>query len=95
MQPKQYPQYRKKPVVIEAVLFDGTSEGSEVVAAFLGGHHAENHWFDSDTRAGVTIHTLEGDMRAEPGDWIVRGVVGEFYPIKPGVFEATYEPVEE
>ena len=41
----------------------------------------------------LLIHTLEGVMRANFGDWIIRGVKGEFYPCKPEIFEATYEPV--
>lgn len=43
----------------------------------------------------LDIETLEGTMRASPGDWIIRGVKDELYPCKPDVFEATYEPVEE
>jgi hypothetical protein len=41
----------------------------------------------------VVIATLEGDMTASPGDWIIKGVKGEFYPCKPDIFEATYEPL--
>jgi hypothetical protein len=43
----------------------------------------------------VEIATLEGVMRADPGDWIIRGVKGEFYPCKPDIFDATYEAVTE
>ena len=43
----------------------------------------------------VTIHTLEGDMVGEPGDWLITGVEGEQYPCKDDVFQATYEPVDE
>lgn len=43
---------------------------------------------------GLKIKTLEGDMRAEKGDWIIKGVNGEFYPCKPDIFEKTYEKVE-
>jgi hypothetical protein len=43
-------------------------------------------------RVPLIIHTLEGDMTAEPGDWIITGVEGEQYPCKPDIFEATYEP---
>ncbi|HLE04564.1 MAG TPA: hypothetical protein VI729_08150 [Anaerolineales bacterium] len=43
----------------------------------------------------VDIPTLEGTMRCDPGDWIIRGVKGEVYPCKPDIFEATYEEVEE
>lgn len=43
---------------------------------------------------GLVIRTLEGEMRADPGDWIIRGVQGEFYPCKPDIFAETYEAVE-
>lgn len=42
----------------------------------------------------LVIHTLEGDMTAQEGDWIIKGVKGEFYPCKPDIFEATYDPAE-
>lgn len=41
------------------------------------------------------IETIEGTMRVNPGDWIIRGVKGEFYPCRPDIFDATYEPVDE
>ena len=47
--------------------------------------------YQTDTE--VVIHTLEGDMKASPGDWIITGVNGEQYPCKPDIFEKTYEPV--
>ena len=43
----------------------------------------------------MVIHTLEGDMTAQAGDWIITGVNGEKYPCKPDIFEKSYEPVEE
>lgn len=46
------------------------------------------------TRTRQVIHTLEGDMTANPGDWIITGVKGEIYPCKPAIFDMTYEPVE-
>jgi hypothetical protein len=42
----------------------------------------------------LVIHTLEGDMRADEGDWVIQGVAGEFYPCKPHIFELTYEPFD-
>lgn len=48
--------------------------------------------FSSDRDEGLIIHTLEGDMRADPGDWIIKGVKGEFYPCKHDIFIATYKP---
>lgn len=47
------------------------------------------------TDVAIEIETLEGTMRADPGDWIITGVKGETYPCKPDIFEATYEPVDE
>jgi hypothetical protein len=82
------PKFRKKPVVIEAVQL--TRENRADVQAWCGG----KTWSEPPMRAvtGLTIHTLEGDHHAGFGDWIIRGVKGEFYPCKPDIFEATYEP---
>jgi hypothetical protein len=77
-------RFRKKPVEIEAVQFDGTFP-----LAFL--QDTEQVRWDEDCLA---IDTLEGTMRAREGDWIIRGIQGEPYPCKPDIFEATYEPVE-
>jgi len=80
-------RYRKRPVVIEAVQITPDPSFAEL-DAFL----PKNAWFIG--REHITIRTLEGDMRAEIGDWIIRGVKGEFYPCKPDIFAATYEEVE-
>ena len=48
-----------------------------------------------DECTNLRIKTLEGTMRVDLGDWIIRGIAGEFYPCKPDIFAATYEPVEE
>ena len=80
-------KYRKKPVVIEALLFTGHNwfavEGfcGKAAIGMIGGD--------------VLIGTLEGDMRAQPGDMIIKGVQGEFYPCKFDIFEQTYELVPE
>jgi hypothetical protein len=79
--------YRKKPVVIEALQYGPYSAPSVEMAAFLSG--AE---WGVDER-GILIKTLEGEMLASIGDFIIRGVKGEFYPCKPDIFNATYEPV--
>jgi hypothetical protein len=86
-------QYRKKPLEIEARLFEGESNGREI-ARWCGGR------FDIVTAGGsddgvpdLSIPTLEGVMHANSGDWIIRGVQGEFYPCKPDIFAATYEAV--
>jgi hypothetical protein len=84
-------KYRKKPVVIDAVRLPAVGhrglDDLEVIAKWSGG---DIGW--GATGAGVLVHTLEGTMRAEQGDWIICGVKGEFYPCKPDIFEATYEP---
>ena len=94
-------QYRKKPVVIEAVQLDNLNAPG--VVRWIGEDKAKME-LESDTayQAGkgppmfsVTIKTLEGDMKALPGDYIIKGVNGEFYPCKPDIFAKTYEEVDE
>ena len=86
--------YRKKPVVIEAVQWTGTNVdevlGFTQARASVRDESIQNAR-NSSSRV-LIIETLEGDMRAEPGDWIICGVKGEFYPCKPDIFAATYEP---
>lgn len=77
-------KYRKKPVVIEAVEWDG--KNYEEVCRFVG----QSLMMNMMTR-GLTILTLEGEYMATVGDFIIRGIKGEFYPCKPDVFEATYD----
>ncbi len=79
--------FRKKPVVIEAVQFNGRNP------AQIMGFTKSTATLDEDGL--IRIHTLEGWMIASVGDWIIKGVKGEFYPVKPDIFEATYEPVGE
>ncbi|MDP3766990.1 MAG: hypothetical protein Q8S13_03165 [Dehalococcoidia bacterium] len=83
-------KYRKKPVVIEAVQWDGQSGTAN---AFFGESFGVDWVYVHDSRA-IEIPTLEGRMRAQVGDWLIKGVKGEFYPCKPDIFAATYEPVE-
>ena len=77
-------KFRKKPVTIEAIQWTG--DNVEKIGEFLG----MVHWATSGRNA--VIPKLEGDMSASPNDWIIKGVKGEFYPCKPDIFEATYEP---
>ena len=91
-------KYRKKPVVIEAVLFDGTPAGAlKVFDEFdiPGAKFAPNHGLLMGT---LLIPTLEGTMIASPGDWIIKEPFPtkdrQFYPCKPDIFEQTYEPVD-
>jgi hypothetical protein len=74
-------KYLKRPVEIEAreLVYDNAPS----IAEWCGG--------ELEGRASVVIHTLEGDLRADPGDFVICGVKGEFYPCKPDVFAATYD----
>ena len=78
-------KYRKKPVVIDAIQWTGDNL-TEI--ATLGGAREYEQEFLSDN---LIIHTLEGNMQAGKGDWIIKGVKGELYPCKPDIFEMTYE----
>ena len=80
-------KYRKKPVVIEAIQWHGDTRA---LTLFLGG--SGRFYFDAKS---LIIPTLEGDMRASLGDYIIRGVAGEFYPCKPDIFDKTYELCED
>lgn len=88
--------FRKKPMVVEAIRWDGVC-----MDAF-------NVWLDPPDGGSVGlpfckdgdlpllyIKTLEGEMTANEGDWIIKGVGGEFYPCKPDIFAATYEPADQ
>lgn len=86
-------RFRKRPVVIEAVKYDGSSTGSDAIRHWIDtGEYVTYRVRTTDVRS-MSIPTLEGAMIALPGDWIIKGVQGEFYPCKPDIFEATYKPV--
>lgn len=75
--------YRKKPVVIQAQQWDGTLEGvpwelRQNTYSYMDGSY-------------LVVMTLEGDIKASPGDFIIKGIKGEFYPCKSDIFWATYE----
>ncbi|MEG6502523.1 MULTISPECIES: hypothetical protein [unclassified Desulfovibrio] len=88
------PLYRKKPVVIEARQFVTDNDTDELCMNALVGWIVNNGGTASHNGTDITIATLEGDHRATCGDYIIKGVKGEFYPCKPDIFEATYEAVE-
>ena len=94
------PFYRKKPVVIEAVQLSwrNWNEVCKFLGDTLGATNPGRYGPASDTCGepgpdyiNLTIPTLEGDHTALHGDWIIKGVNGEFYPCKPDIFEKTYE----
>ena len=81
-------KFRKKPVVIEAIKWDGNNfEDLEILGA--------DRDIVSNPNETLTIATLEGNHIANKGDWIIKGIKGEFYPCKPDIFEKIYERVEE
>ena len=84
------PKFRKLPVVIEAEQF---TEGNKnrCFNFVTCNRYAE---FNDAGQPILMIQTLEGVMTAELGDWIIKGVAGEFYPCKPDIFEKTYEPCQ-
>lgn len=86
-------KFRKKPVVIDAVQWTGANV-DEVLGFTLGRASVRDESFQRDRPRVLIIETLEGDMRAEPQDWIICGVKGEFYPCKPDIFAATYEAAD-
>lgn len=97
--------YRKKPVVIEAVRVpDWTADcDADTLDSFVQEVLEISAWCEGESYCftppagmpkGIHIKTLDGTMVASPGDWIIRGVQGEFYPRKPEIFEATYEEAD-
>jgi len=86
------PEFRKKPVVIEARQFDGEIKVKHPLAEWISDNGGE-YTYTPGTPQHLAIVTLEGDMIVSAGDWVVRGVQGEFYPCKPDIFEQTYEAV--
>lgn len=94
--------YRKRPVEIEAIQWNPYAEATvNAVRDWLESHGKSLSHFPNvatiwvNVEGGLNIQTLEGVMTAQAGDWVIRGVAGEFYPCKPDIFEATYEPVGE
>lgn len=94
-------QYRKKPVVINALNWNGNNLVECI--RFMGqdvnlSERIESDKFDDYREIvrseGLKINTLEGTMIAQPGDYIIKGIQGEYYPCKPDIFEATYEIIQ-
>jgi hypothetical protein len=81
--------YRKRPVVIEAIRFYGDNWAEICMWAKTD---FGIKWL-SPSCAEIIIETLEGNMTVSKGDWVIKGVNGEYYPCKPDIFEKTYEKV--
>jgi hypothetical protein len=83
-------KFRKKPIVIEAFQFTKTCYTPDW---FIKELKAGRAWFQDGNEPYYTIETLEGEMKANLGDYIIKGIKGECYPCKPEIFKATYEPI--
>lgn len=81
------PKYRKKPIVIEAIQYDGNN-AQQIMLQFALPSICDDLFGET-----LEIETLEGTMTASKGDYIIKGIKGELYPCKPDIFEASYEEV--
>jgi hypothetical protein len=93
-------KYRKKPVVIDAVQFDGSRRSIDAICRWANDDGIDEptvayNFTGSEDVLKPVVMTLEGDMAIGVGDFVIRGVKGEFYPCKPDIFYATYEPVSD
>lgn len=86
-------KYTKKPVTIEAIRWDGTDDTWTLIAQWLGADYGVTA-HRNPNKNFVRIATLEGNMDAQVGDYIIKGVKDEFYPCKPDIFAATYESAD-
>lgn len=86
-------RYKTKPCEIEALLFEDFDESVCSIIEFTNGEYFTAYGDENHYEYGI-VKTLEGDMRAEIGDYIIRGLRGEFYPCKPDVFHKKYELVQ-
>jgi hypothetical protein len=93
------PFYKKKPVVIDANRWDGSEESATKIITWVKAHKGNAFFipvfksYGWDTPARLVISTLEGDMDAKPGDYIIKGIKDEFYPCDEEIFVGTYEPL--
>ena len=85
-------QYKKKPVTVRAIQWDGTKEMAQELLTIPG-----LNGFTAPEQDGFRfrINTLEGRMTVSPGDFIIQGVQGEYYPCKPDIFHQSYEKLED
>jgi len=89
-------KYRKKPVVIEAIQRNGADGNAMDLITWSAGSQTPIDCGDNDQgESQLYVKTLEGKLWITEGDWVIKGVQGEFYPCKSDIFEATYEVVLE
>ena len=80
----KWQKFKKKPIVIEAIQWNGEGETAIIIQEIAERKVEYGNGI-------LIIHTLEGEMRADLNDWIIKGIKGEIYPCKPDIFEMTYE----
>ncbi len=90
-------KFRKKPIVIETMVFETNNEvespNMDAIVNWMNqGKDKMQAWHNG---TNIFISTLEGEMRADVGDYIIRGIKGEFYPCKPDIFNNSYDPYEQ
>ena len=85
-------RYRKKPVEVQACQLPGENQSASEFMAWAD--EVGFNKYTSERDGSMEIDTLEGSMLASPGDWVIRGVAGEFYPCKPAIFAETYEAID-
>jgi hypothetical protein len=93
-------KFRKKPVVIEAIQFTGDKHSFDAIWRWMDGDDVDSPMCgyegpDENHPVSFQIKTLEGRVRASAGDWVIKGIKGEFYPCKPDIFAMTYECVPD
>jgi hypothetical protein len=86
--------FQKKPVNVRAVRWDGTPEEAARIVAWIAGQGGDaQHISVPELTDSISIATLEGDMHATPGDWVIQGIKDEFYPCKDDIFVESYRSV--
>lgn len=86
-------KFRKKPLEIEAIQWDGSVGVADKIEAWSRSK-ARMRRLGANGLAVIEVNTREGVMRCRAGDWVIKGIAGEFYPCAPEIFDATYEEVE-
>ena len=92
-------KFRKKPVVIEAVQYTGSSSSTIFIYGLINKidieteEQANENIAECERSGGININALEGIMLVSKGDWVIKGVKGEYYPCKSDIFKATYEQI--
>lgn len=84
--------YQQKPIIVEAVQFNDTPESIEEIHEFVNAQITISY---EEPEPKLIIRTLEGDMKASVGDYIIKGIQGEFYPCKPSIFEQSYLEIQQ